>query len=463
MPDDRSAGSEGPQRAQRAAPPIQTSRDAGFAAPNSQALAFTAAPGDARAGSGLADPPPPASLALLGDPRLRARGNGPVRLALLRRVQRTYGNRVVQRLLARGDPAAVPLQRQAVPDQERDDPGGAATAVVAAAAQQGAEGGAQQGTEAAGGASAPSTPPSTPVAAPPPDVTAEIEAFLTAFQHIPVTLHWQEGGEAHTEQVAVSPPYFINSTAATESRTRLETAQTHRTGASRAVRGVLRGQRRALAGKSTPEDLHRILQDAVDRGLVPATHGQSHPDAEDLHAWMVEYGIGVDCSGFVAQALNRIMAQAYGGAAPPGYTPLSITGTSSSMLGEGRRRGSFALVDHPADLRPGDLMHHPGHIRIIATVTPGADGSVMFSTAKSSSRGDVGPTSVTWRYPDGSRFAHLQRWMGPPPPEPAAATCAGTGGNGCWSTRVDTDRHANYTRYRPLAQAAAAGTSGSGP
>jgi hypothetical protein len=49
------------------------------------------------------------------DPRLNGRGNGPVRTALLQRMQQTQGNHVVQRLMAvqRGnDPAAAPDQQQ---------------------------------------------------------------------------------------------------------------------------------------------------------------------------------------------------------------------------------------------------------------------------------------------------------------------------------------------------------------
>src|SRR5437588_13083786 len=48
----------------------------------------------------------PASL--LSDPRLNGRGNGPVRTALMRQMQQTYGNRAVQRFLQRAKDAATP-------------------------------------------------------------------------------------------------------------------------------------------------------------------------------------------------------------------------------------------------------------------------------------------------------------------------------------------------------------------
>lgn len=45
-------------------------------------------------------PAPAYSSSLLDDPRLNARGNGPVKIALMRQMQQTYGNRAIQRLLA---------------------------------------------------------------------------------------------------------------------------------------------------------------------------------------------------------------------------------------------------------------------------------------------------------------------------------------------------------------------------
>src|SRR5690348_6430117 len=41
--------------------------------------------------------------ALLGDPRLEGRGNGPVRATVMRQAQQTYGNRAVRRYLQRAD------------------------------------------------------------------------------------------------------------------------------------------------------------------------------------------------------------------------------------------------------------------------------------------------------------------------------------------------------------------------
>ena len=58
-----------------------------------------------------ATPVPPAQmLAVLGHPHLGGRGNGPVHAAAVQQMQQTYGNRAVQRFLAR-QAGALPLQR----------------------------------------------------------------------------------------------------------------------------------------------------------------------------------------------------------------------------------------------------------------------------------------------------------------------------------------------------------------
>lgn len=55
---------------------------------------------------------------LLGDARLSGRGNGPVRSALVQRMQQSYGNRATQRFLQRS--AAPAVQREDVSDEEEE-------------------------------------------------------------------------------------------------------------------------------------------------------------------------------------------------------------------------------------------------------------------------------------------------------------------------------------------------------
>src|SRR4051812_22166348 len=70
-------------------------------------------PGGAPTASLPADP-----RSLLADARVRGRGNDPVRIALMREMQQTYGNRAVQRYLRQAEAphdtaqAAAPVQTQ---------------------------------------------------------------------------------------------------------------------------------------------------------------------------------------------------------------------------------------------------------------------------------------------------------------------------------------------------------------
>ena len=54
-------------------------------------------------------------------------------------------------------------------------------------------------------------------------------------------------------------------------------------------------------GKGTADQLQAAMQAAVDRGLLNATWP---PTTENLRAFMQRTGLGVDCSGFVYEALT---------------------------------------------------------------------------------------------------------------------------------------------------------------
>lgn len=219
-------------------------------------------------------------------------------------------------------------------------------------------------------------------------VQRAVEGFLGSFSAIEV------------KGARVSPPYFINRE---NEAGRLRLAQQHRaaaTGASRAVLGELKGPTRArlLFGKSTRDDLRSLLERAVEKGAVAA-------EGAALRAWLVRYGIGVDCSGFVSQCINEVLRAA----GQDHAKGLSETGTNAAALRGGQ--GDFAKVGSPLDLRPGDTMWKEGHIRVVMRVRR-AGAAVEFDTAESSSIRDIGPTPNTWRYPDGRSFKGLSKRSG---------------------------------------------------
>jgi hypothetical protein len=248
-------------------------------------------------------------------------------------------------------------------------------------------------------------------------ITKELEAFLKQFSNIKVTVRWKEGtGEQQVEkskEVAFHPPYFMNvreesrEDAHGRTQERYDTAVANRNAADRATRKLLKeigrregkggmGIRRAKIGKAYPEDLRKIVQTALDRNLIQAGEGRDHPNSGDLRAWLVRYGIGVDCSGFVSQALNQVTTKVRG-------TPL----TKKERLkkgGAGLKGGAkgFTKITDPTQLRAGDTVAIPGHIRIILRAHR-IPGGVQFVTGESRAGGtaDVGPDRVEWRYLNG--------------------------------------------------------------
>ncbi|CAN7463080.1 hypothetical protein [Paraburkholderia hospita] len=230
-----------------------------------------------------------------------------------------------------------------------------------------------------------------------------LDEFLLRFETIPVTV---QGRVLH-----VQPPYLIN-----VDNDRLRRAKQHReqaTGSTAALPGGLqRGRETALLGKSTPEQLQAILQSVVDRNLLEDTRLPATP--EGLRDWLIRFGVGIDCSGFVSQALNALMLRAL--ERDLGQAERISTNAAGLNAQIGGQR-NFDAVAQPDDLRPGDTMGYPGHIRIVTRVDAQSDGSVVFLTAESSSSGnnatsfrrDVGPTARRWRIGSRVVFDDLQR------------------------------------------------------
>jgi len=249
-------------------------------------------------------------------------------------------------------------------------------------------------------------------------VQTELEQFLNRFSNIQVQVKWVEYTATQcvqkSEPVSVHPPYFIN-----KDGDRKTKALKNRQQAGKEVKDLLgeiarpqghkrggMGMSRTLVGKSAPEDIQAILQQAIDRNLVKPPQGRDRLNAEDLHDWLVKYGIGVDCSGFVSQALNQVMMRIVGKPlAPNQYIEAGSGGLKGGTT-------QFAKVKSPAELRPGDTMHIPGHIRIVTSVQTTPEGYIQFTTAESSSVDDIGPTANVWRYENPAKFKELKRKKG---------------------------------------------------
>lgn len=264
-------------------------------------------------------------------------------------------------------------------------------------------------------------PTATPAATPDPAqfarVSASVNTTLSSFRNILVKV---PGPTA--QAIAVPTPYFINKpTSPSRLRAEQKRPALMRNQAIAAAYGNLPS--RAKVGKSYPADVRTFLQSALDANAVPNQAAGVTPAS--LNAFLSDAGVGVDCSGFVSQALIACMAEF-------GRTD-TLNAHSSQLRGGPGHNAQFEVISRPADLKPGDTMWKEGHIRIVQSVEPQGDGSVQFATAESSSVGLIGGVAKRWKAPKADRFTGVQVERG-----------------GVFRANNETNV---YSRYRPLAEA----------
>jgi hypothetical protein len=174
-------------------------------------------------------------------------------------------------------------------------------------------------------------------------------------------------------------------------------------------------------GKGFPGEIGGVVMRAIAAGLVPRP-GYA-PVSQDeywaaawrpiIEAWLLKVGIGLDCNGFVYQALhavNRAGAETTGHGILDYYPNEDLSRTRASLEAMAGLEGlGLGLeVRAPDELQVADIMMITGHIRIIMDVRR-ADGVTSFTTAESTADGRYqrggaisGPRVHYWRYtPDG--------------------------------------------------------------
>jgi hypothetical protein len=120
---------------------------------------------------------------------------------------------------------------------------------------------------------------------------------------------------------------------------------------------------RVLAGRGSPQEVGRVTQALIDLGKLPPA-GVHKTEEARIQAMMWEHGVGIDCAGYVQQAL------------------LSIHGKSKQQLGlKDRLNEDLGLLDknphfqkvNLLDARPGDVVtlrdndpRMPGHTVLVA-------------------------------------------------------------------------------------------------
>lgn|GEM_PF-3953926 len=287
-------------------------------------------------------------------------------------------------------------------------------------------------------------------------VAAEILRFLRAFQQIEV--------RSTDGLLRVHPPYMLQSTSLLDQpevfthmqahhRLRLERVRAARAAASPPLQALLsrhfydaNGKETGLSrGRAEPHAIRALLQEALELGLAP-----SQPGGVSLRAWLKTYGVGVDCSGFVQQALSRLRA-AFPAAAMAEIPLLRCPWVHRALTSRPQTSQLFDPAGPPCAARPGDILVNPGHMRIVVQKELAQDGLVLH-LAESTSASDI---PAGWTVEDSDIGPRLIQVVYPLPDLPISAQTPH--GKSEWQTHFQPDqKERTYVLGRLRAQQASA-------
>jgi hypothetical protein len=187
-------------------------------------------------------------------------------------------------------------------------------------------------------------------------------------------------------------------------RTRLQKVRQARETAPQAIRVFLDrhfygqdGRERPIAcGRGKLAGIRQLLQVAVNQRLVPIPTGKQRLDGYDLRRWLKRYGVGIDCSGFVQQVLERLAEAIHSGVEQAGTGPRPDLRFLRCQRVYGEITGGteddervFAEVPTPAEAGPGDMVVSRSHMRIVASADAVADGGIVLALAESTAAQDL--------------------------------------------------------------------------
>lgn len=264
-------------------------------------------------------------------------------------------------------------------------------------------------------------------------ISDEIIRVLGLYQGAEIAIPESDGEEARV--VAVHIPYMLQTLAiindpdafeklAQRHRDRLLKVKTNRENAPEAVKQFFLHEQfydgdyeqLVARGRADVDDIQRLLQAAVNQGLISA-----ESDGYDLRVWLKHYGIGVDCSAFVQHTLTRVARSCYArvGTHPREYLDYEVgwmrgVTVYSRLTTDPPSSKRFENVRAPVDARPGDILIKKGHSRLVVRVNAMDDGSTVLNLAESTSardipkgqeieENDIGPRMIQVQYPEPER------------------------------------------------------------
>ncbi|WP_162485386.1 hypothetical protein [Deinococcus deserti] len=241
-------------------------------------------------------------------------------------------------------------------------------------------------------------------------LTQQLETFTEKFV-FPVTVSWQVGRERKSRELMIRTPYFIFSG---DMKAEVMANRAKMKATDRQV--FNQAPKLATYGKGSPEEMASFTQTLVN--MNPFGVSAQNITVELITGWLKKYGIGVDCSGFVTQALDYATTNLVGKDPHLGDAGVREYRNSGSLHGS---KGEFKRVNSPAEVKPGDTMWLTGHIRIVTRVGPGPGGrGIQMMVAESTPNAQlpaslaqggvyrIGVDKAIWWFPETDRFT----WSG---------------------------------------------------
>jgi peptidoglycan hydrolase-like protein with peptidoglycan-binding domain len=152
------------------------------------------------------------------------------------------------------------------------------------------------------------------------------------------------------------------------------------------------GGRLVQVGKGSPKDVQKWLQDKINSGAIKSKNPQV------LQDFMKQNNIGVDCSGFVSQALNHL-ADKEGDMDFGSDDIFNPGGRNSTSFGPAGKE--FVKIS-PQNVQIGDTLYYDNpengginHIRIVGDIRK--ENNILYYTLFESA-GRVGPRKMEWKF-----------------------------------------------------------------
>jgi hypothetical protein len=169
--------------------------------------------------------------------------------------------------------------------------------------------------------------------------------------------------------------------------------------------GLSQGQLAAIAsGRGTPETIRLVTQALIDRGKLPS--GGTAEVGARIRTMMCNYGVGLDCAGYVQQAFlaSRGIPRAETGLRPvlrENLTGLASRGFSPLPPSSAPRAGDIFILKPPHD----ETVGHTMIVRDSRTATVAETQNLMAIGAQQVARD---PSSLAWVQHDPSKLQRIE-------------------------------------------------------